>query len=368
MSAPEQKIPQETAIAKVSKVFLEKKVVDAFMNTLSTTKGVNQYVQSVLNTLVAKPELLECTPKSIVLAALNAAALGLSIDQRQEAYLVAYNNKKKKGGVEYWEKECQMQIGYRGYGRLGVESGSMIDWNARCVYTNEKFKVYEGSNARIEHEPIIDDEVDRGKFLCVYAIAKLTGGSEKFIVLGKKKIEKLRLKNRMQKEIPSGAWASDYDEMAMAKALKQLAKTIPMGRASFAAEVEDAIEEGRQPAINVPFTVLDEPGPIAQPQEASAAPIEEKLGPGAVLGDEDFMPDFDQPVKYEPPPASKKEEDPRRLKLIVQFGKVVTTKDVDSLFVGNQLEKMFGTSELDKMPVDTLEMAIAWAKGLPSKV
>lgn len=362
--------PQETAIAKVSKLFLEKRVVDAFMNSLgNNSKTVNKYTQSVLNTLVSKPELLECTPKSIVLASLTAAAIGLPVDVRQQAYIVAYKNKQ---GI----KEAQLQIGYRGYIQLGIESGQLLDATARAVYANEKFKVYCGSNERIEHEPVIIGE--RGEFVGVYAIAKLVGGIEKFVVLSKVDIERLRLKNRFQSKEPSGAWSSDYASMAQAKAIKQICKTIAMGQATAAAEMEDAIEEGRQPAINVPFTVLDEPESSKAAWEGTGKEMADSrtaleaakkiLGDEEkILGDDDFMPDFDQPAKYEPPPASKKEEDPRRLKLIVQFGKAITSRDVDSLFVGNQLEKMFGTSELDKMPVDTLEMAIAWAKGLPAK-
>jgi len=47
-------------------------------------------------------------------------------------------------------------------------------------------------------------------------------------VLSRSDVERLRMRSPMQKGTPAGAWATDYEAMAKAKALKQLAKYLPL--------------------------------------------------------------------------------------------------------------------------------------------
>ena len=62
----------------------------------------------------------------------------------------------------------------------------------------------------------------------VYAVSHYKDGGYNFVVLTKKEVEALRRRNAMQKEEAAGAWKTDYEAMAMAKAIKQLAKYLPL--------------------------------------------------------------------------------------------------------------------------------------------
>jgi len=62
----------------------------------------------------------------------------------------------------------------------------------------------------------------------VYAVCHFNDGGYNFVVLSKKDVERLRMRSPMQKGTPAGAWATDYDAMAKAKALKQLSKYLPL--------------------------------------------------------------------------------------------------------------------------------------------
>ena len=60
------------------------------------------------------PKLKVCTAQSLLGAVMQCAQLGLEPSVLGHAYLVPYKNKKKDGTREWWEDECQFQIGYKG--------------------------------------------------------------------------------------------------------------------------------------------------------------------------------------------------------------------------------------------------------------
>jgi len=100
-----------------------------------------------------------------------------------------------------------------------------MDIYAEPVYKNDEFKYTLGLDRTIIHVPA---EGDRGAFTHVYAVVRYKDGGYNFVVLTKHDVEKLRMRSPMQKSSPSGAWATDYEEMAKAKAVKRLAKYMPM--------------------------------------------------------------------------------------------------------------------------------------------
>lgn len=167
------------------------------------------------------PTIRDCSPQSIVAAVMQCAMLGLSpIPQRGECYFVPY------GG------DVQMQIGYQGWILLAYKAAAVASISACCVYEGDEFTPSLGSDARLVHSagPNYGDPV---KVQWAYAIVKMRSGGEIFSLLPKTMIERLRLKSPMQKSkgnptgIPKGAWATDYDKMAMAKAIKQVLKFVP---------------------------------------------------------------------------------------------------------------------------------------------
>jgi recombination protein RecT len=147
---------------------------------------------------------------------LQAANLGLSIHPNTaEAYLIPY------------KASIQMQLSYKGMIKLISRSAKISHVEAYAVHNEDYFEYEYGLNPKLIHKPNMQ-LITSQTFKAVYAICTFSNGNKRFIVLGKDKIEQLRLKNMMQKGDLKGAWLTDYPEMAKAKAIKQLAKELPL--------------------------------------------------------------------------------------------------------------------------------------------
>jgi recombination protein RecT len=178
--------------------------------------NVERVMQICVNLVNNNPKLKECNAQSIISSVIQASELGFNPTQALgQCYFVPY-----KGNV-------QMQIGYKGYIDLARRSGQIKSLFAYCVYLGDDFKYELGLYPTIEHKPS-EIEKEHSKITHVYAVAHYKDGGNSFIVLTKSEIEKLRKRNAFQKATPTQAWATDYDKMSMAKAIKQLAKWMPL--------------------------------------------------------------------------------------------------------------------------------------------
>ena len=178
-------------------------------------------------TLISKnPKLGECTAQSLVGAVMQASILGFKpVDSLGQCYFVPYNANKGTRQSPKWVKEVQFQIGYKGYIDLARRSGQIKTLYAYPVRQGDQFSYELGLNPDIKHVPgaTADAQITH-----VYAVAHYKDGGYNFIVLTRDEVEKLRLRNPHQKAAPSQAWATDYEAMACAKAIKQLAKYMPL--------------------------------------------------------------------------------------------------------------------------------------------
>jgi len=133
-----------------------------------------------LDTLRKNPVLLKCSAQSVLTSIMDAAALGLEIDtKREHGYLVPF-----KG-------ECIFMPGYRGLSALAMRSGVVHFIEAVIVYEGEEFVHERGLQPVLKHVPSrkhrqIDEATD------VYAIARMRGGPDKFEVLDRPYIEKIK--------------------------------------------------------------------------------------------------------------------------------------------------------------------------------
>lgn len=172
---------------------------------------VDRVLAIAAQVIMSNPMLLECESASIIGAVIQAAVLGMNPSpQFGQVYFVPYG------------KKVQMQVGYRGLAKLGQKGGTVRSMIAHAVYEGDEFDFCYGLNPKLYHVP--NGDSDPKKVTHAYCIVEETNGSKKFIVLDKNKIERLRLKSPMQKvgQPPAGPWATDYDEMAKAKAIKQM--------------------------------------------------------------------------------------------------------------------------------------------------
>lgn len=199
----------------------------------------DRFRMTVLQAVTTTPALMTCSATSIVVAALEAAQLGLEpTGILGGAYLVPYENRKKR------IREAKLIVGYRGYIDLLRRAAEVRSIEARVVYENDDFEVRFGTGQFLRHVPwyMVGAE-ESGSRKAVYWIARLANGAEQFDVLTMAEIEKVRKGSRAADK---GPWVDYYDEMAKKTAIRRAVKTLPISvwEARRAVQLEDEAEEG----------------------------------------------------------------------------------------------------------------------------
>ena len=178
-------------------------------------------LQMAVTTISRNEKLKKCSTKSMIGAIMQASILGFQpVDALGECYIIPYNG------------EAQFQIGYKGYLSLMWRSGKVKNVYANVIYKSETrgvdYDVEYGTNSILWHKPSFNIDRNINSIGLIYAGAKLLNGGEAFIVMDIEQIDALRKRNPFQKGAPTGAWKTDFEAMAKAKAFKQLIKLLPI--------------------------------------------------------------------------------------------------------------------------------------------
>lgn len=216
--------------------------------------SVDRMIAMATTIITKNPAIAKCSAASLMGAVMQASILGFRpVESLGQAYFVPY------GG------NVQFQIGYRGYIDLARRSGQILDLYSECVYSNDEFKYELGLERTIKHIPA---EGNRGAFTHVYAVVRYKDGGYNFVILNKAEVELRRMRSPMQKATPSGAWATDYPEMAKAKAVKSLSKYMPMSDEFIkAVETDEAVITENALSKNKTGLVLEELDSIPYAEE-----------------------------------------------------------------------------------------------------
>lgn len=187
---------------------------DRIAQVLPKHLTADRILQMAATTIHRNPAIAKCTPASLLGAVMQASILGFPpVDALGYCYFVPYG------------KDVQFQIGYKGLIELARRSGQIKMVFAEVVREGDEFNATFGLNPNLEHKPSFDSSRE---ITHAYAVCHFKDEGFNFVVLSKSDIEKLRLRSPMQKEFPTGAWKTDYEAMAKAKALKQLSKYLPL--------------------------------------------------------------------------------------------------------------------------------------------
>lgn len=206
---------QSSAPAKLSAKQLIRSAVDVNRREIEAALpdgyagGPERFARTVLTAVARDPNLLKCTPNSIIGAAMQAAQLGLTPGVLGEAWLIPY------GG------ECTFQLGVKGLVALAARSGIVI--RAHTVQERDRLEYELGLRPVLRHVPATGD---RGKSVAWYAVAtdRASGDVMGFAVLDRDQVEKRRKANRGK----SPAWTEWYDEMALTKAVREVCRFLPL--------------------------------------------------------------------------------------------------------------------------------------------
>lgn len=194
---------------------------DSIAQLIPRHLSADRLMKVALNCVGKTPTLQLCSPVSLLQCVITAAELGLEPGGALgHAYLVPFG------------KVATLIIGYRGFIQLMRNSGQLSSIRAVVVHEKDVFKLREGIEQTIKHEPFLDGEPGPLKY--VYCVAKLKDGSVQIEVMTRAQVDGIRARSRSGS---SGPWQTDYEEMAKKTVVRRIAKYLPMS-----AEMEKAID------------------------------------------------------------------------------------------------------------------------------
>jgi recombination protein RecT len=175
-----------------------------------------------LSTVVQKnPDLLMCDKNSLLLAAYEAAELGINLSPTlQYGYIIPYKVKDDNGKII--KVNAQFQIGYRGMVQKSYETGAFKAFFAEVVYENDKFSRTLAPKRVVNHTP---GDGERGKPIGAYAMVEIGDGYFDFEFLTEEQIQRHR---NTSKAPTSLMWKTFWEEAWRKTAIRVLFKRVPL--------------------------------------------------------------------------------------------------------------------------------------------
>lgn len=162
-------------------------------NTIKDPNRARRFVSAIVSAVAVNPALQECTPQTILSAALLGESLNLSPSpQLGQYYLVPFKQKEKRDrNGNIISPECtnaQFVLGYKGLVQLAERSGQYLEIDAFSVHEGE----YKGRD-RLTRRPIFEfyeDDMEREARAVVGYCAwfELINGFKKIIYWSKEKM------------------------------------------------------------------------------------------------------------------------------------------------------------------------------------
>ena len=209
--------------------------------------------QTILVSCERTPALLQCTPQSVLNAAMTFAVLGLPVD-----------GATGQGFMIPFKKQAQAVIGYRGYNTLGARAGLTI--TGGTVREDDEFDFELGSGAYLKHRPRLGSLC---RIIAFWAVAAALGRPPIISVLSIEDVMAIKAKSAGRE---SGPWADSdigFPAMGEKSAKRRLARSTPLriDLPSFhtAARMEESFDEqGKLSWITPSHGVVVEGEPAAK--------------------------------------------------------------------------------------------------------
>ena len=226
---------------------------------LALPKHMNpdRLLRIALTSIAKTPELLECS---------QAESRGGLSPGRPDRPRARWRARLRLPGAVRQDGHAHSRL--RGLIDLARRSGRIVTIEARIVHAKDKFRYAFGLKPVLEHQPHQSDEA--GELIAAYAIAHLKDGGLQWDVMWRREIETIRKRSKMGH---SGAWVSDYEEMAKKTVLRRLCKMLP---ASVELQQAVALDERAESGLP-PMDVLDLDGLTATPAPSKLEALTEAL-------------------------------------------------------------------------------------------
>lgn len=175
-----------------------------------------RFVAGAKMALALAPELLKCTPESILASLYKAARAGIDVSGGFLGH----------GALVPFGTECTMVPMFKGLVALAVATGVVQDMTPILVYSNDVFDPEEGDNPRIVHRPFVPKKAGdkRGDIIAAYTRVTLPTG--KVVIKGLLYLDDIeRIENGAKAR--KGPWSTPHrPEMVKKSSVKNAIKTI----------------------------------------------------------------------------------------------------------------------------------------------
>jgi recombination protein RecT len=207
------------------------------LQKLLVGQDVERFMTVALQAVTSNPDLLDADPISILSAIREAATHGLEpVGPLGDGAIIPYR--------ENGRAIAQFQPMYRGLMKLARRSGEVAAIDGKVVYEHDLYEREFGTNPFIRHIPTPLGQ-DRGKYVGVYAYARLKTGELVVVELTLADIVKIRRSSRTDK-----VWKAHPEPMMLKSALKRLMKLLPLEpTATSAIALDDQVEGGTPEAV-----------------------------------------------------------------------------------------------------------------------
>ena len=190
----------------------------ALLELLPDAGAVTRFRRVVLQALAKNPDLLACTPDSVVTSVFEAAAMGLEpTGAAGGAHLVPFNVNVGTQQNPRWEKRAQLIPDFRGVVAMVTRPAKdgtpsdVLSVEARVVKEGDEFRYSLGTDAELVHVPTLAPDRSSKPTTHVYAIARLRSGATQSDVEDRAGIERIRQRGRKKGISP---WDTDWDDRA----------------------------------------------------------------------------------------------------------------------------------------------------------
>jgi phage RecT family recombinase len=234
-----------------------------------------------------KPEIMDCTPDSIMSFMFDAAKLGVMIGRG--VFPVPVNHGQGKDRV----KRLEAWVGYHGAKELAMSSGAIRDCWATVVFAGDPFEMVKAPIPSVTKHTDGPNSGNMAHAIGVYATLLYPGGKTRAKYFPKAKIEEYRKKNRGDTTGGSSPWVTSPMEMWQAKAILHTVGDLP--RNPRLAHLLSLVERDETPHAPAGLNPADEVQPgvaeHAEPAESEEpADAVEKVPEGMSLGEASSIP------------------------------------------------------------------------------
>jgi recombination protein RecT len=210
-----------TTLTRTSVVELIKNSAAEFAKRLPATIDPTRWAMQLATAVQKNPDLLECEPRSLLLAAYEAAELGISLSPTMQlGYLIPYKGR------------AQFQISWRGLVQKAYDSGCVKAFYAEVVCASDKFEREFAPKRNLLHAP---GNGERGEPIGAYALIAFKDGTIDWEFCDKGIIERHR---KHSKQPDSLMWREFWEEAWKKTAIRLLAKRLPLSNPGMEALAE----------------------------------------------------------------------------------------------------------------------------------